>query len=202
MAFAFSEPLGSALEARAYFFLLRQEKVAKKKATPGYAVGCADSPALLATGGGCGTRACGPQTVLALFPPAAPLLGAAHGDPRGKTEPVPDHRHSRAGGSPVSCMDSRLRGNDRATVSPRVVFPGPLRGAEQRRSAGGSRRALFEGRSPELRSRPAFRVAQGTRLRRAPTQGWPFLWLLSFGHTKESTPASKAEPQATTKTNV
>ena len=42
------------------------------------------------------------------------------------------------------------------------ALPGPLRGAEQRRSAGGSRRALFEGRSPELRSRPAFRVAQGT----------------------------------------
>ena len=32
---------------RAYFFLLRQEKVAKKKATPGCAVGCANSPALL-----------------------------------------------------------------------------------------------------------------------------------------------------------
>ena len=41
-------------------------------------------------------------------------------------------------------------------------LPGPLGGAEQRRNAGGSRRALFEGRSPELRSRPAFRVAQGT----------------------------------------
>ena len=42
------------------------------------------------------------------------------------------------------------------------ALPGPLRGAEQRRNVGGSRRALFEGRSPELRSRPAFRVAQGT----------------------------------------
>ncbi len=162
---------------RAYFFLLRQEKVAKKKATPGYAVGCADSPALLATGGGCGTRPCGPQTVLALFPPAAPLLGAAHGDLKSKTSRF--HRYF-----------------DAPSVSARVVLPGPLRGAEQRRNAGGSRRALFEGRSPELRSRLAFRVAQGTRLCRAPTQGWPFLWLLSFGHTKESTPANKAEPQA------
>ncbi len=44
----------------------------------------------------------------------------------------------------------------------RVVSPGPLRGAEQRRKAGGFRRGLFEGRSPEFRSRPAFRVAQGT----------------------------------------
>ena len=37
---------------RAYFFLLRQEKVAKKKATPGYAVGYANSPALLEGPGG------------------------------------------------------------------------------------------------------------------------------------------------------
>ena len=42
---------------RAYFLLLRQKKVAKEKATPGYAAGCANFPALLETGGGCGTRA-------------------------------------------------------------------------------------------------------------------------------------------------
>jgi hypothetical protein len=42
------------------------------------------------------------------------------------------------------------------------ALPGPLRGAEQRRKAGGSRRGLFEGQSPEFRNRPASRVAQGT----------------------------------------
>ncbi len=42
------------------------------------------------------------------------------------------------------------------------ALPGPLRGAEQRRNAWGLRRGLSEGRSPEFRSRPAFRVAQGT----------------------------------------
>ena len=72
----FSEPLFSAPDARAYFLLLRQKKVAKEKATPGYAVGCADSPALLETGGRCGTRPYGAQTVLALIPPASALLGA------------------------------------------------------------------------------------------------------------------------------
>ena len=57
------------------FFLRRQEKVTKKKATPGSAVGAvlpsvgsADFPALLVKPGGCATRACGPQTVLADFP--------------------------------------------------------------------------------------------------------------------------------------
>jgi hypothetical protein len=42
-----AEPLGSAPDARASFLLLRQKKGAKEKATPGYAVGDADSPALL-----------------------------------------------------------------------------------------------------------------------------------------------------------
>ena len=64
----FSDALGSAVDRRAYFFLFRQEKVAKKKATPAYAVGCADSLALLEVPGGCGTRGCAPQTVLADCP--------------------------------------------------------------------------------------------------------------------------------------
>jgi hypothetical protein len=174
---------------RAYFLLLRQKKVAKEKATPGYAVGYADSPALLVAGGGCGTRACGPQTVLALFPPAPALLGAPHGARR-------NIRH-QAGTEKSNCcgQPEKTPKNEIHRFSPDAL-PGPLRGAEQRRNVGGVRRALFEGRSPELRSRPAFRVAQGTGQRPAPTQGWPFLWLLSFGHTKESTPASKAEHQA------
>ena len=53
---------------RAYFLLLRQKKVAKEKATPGYAVGVANSPALLEAPGGCGTRGFAPQTVLAEGP--------------------------------------------------------------------------------------------------------------------------------------
>jgi hypothetical protein len=188
---------------RAYFLLLRQKKVAKEKATPGYAVGCADFPALLATGGGtprvlphdaahrsgrCGTRPFGPQTVLALFPPAAALLGASHGGRKGVSAQA-------AGNSLARCSGSSKKPNHPFLTSNPDAFPGPSRGAEQRRRAGGSRFALSEPQA-SLANHPACRVAQGTRLRRAPTQGWPFLWLLSFGHTKESTPASKAEPQA------
>ncbi len=147
-------PVGSALAARAYFLLLRQKKVAKEKATPGYAVGCADFPALLATGGRCGTRGCAPQTVLALFPPAAALLGAPHGGPKGV---------AGAGSAPEINCCGRLEKKPKIKNhrSNRDGFPGPLKGAEQRRNAGGRRRALSEGRSPELRSRPAFRVVQG-----------------------------------------
>ena len=58
-------------------------------------------------------------------------------------------------------VDRSSQKSDR--LAPPRRLSGPLRGAEQRRNAGGNRRALFEGRSPELRSRPALRVAQGTR---------------------------------------
>jgi hypothetical protein len=72
----------------------------------------------------------------------------------------------------------------------RDALPGPLRGAEQRRNAGGRRRGLSEGRSPEFRSRPAFRVAQGTPAG-GTDPGSPFLCVLSFGEAKESTTPRK-----------
>ena len=87
-------------------------------------------------------------------------------------------------------MDSRLRGNDNPGVSTRIVSPGPLRGAEQRRGAGGFRLALSEPQA-SLASRPALRVAQGTGAA-GTDPGSPFLWLLSFGEAKESTPAPQA----------
>jgi len=170
MASLLSQAGGSALEARAYFLLLRQKKVAKEKATPGCAAGVAGSPALLEAGGRCGTRGYAPQTVLALFPPASPLLGAPHGDPK-------------------SVSDQRT--NAQSTDG----LPGPLRGAEQRRRAGGIRLAVSEPQA-SLASRPACRVAQGTGRSPAPTQGSPSFWLLFLGEARKSTPASKAEPQA------
>ena len=63
----FADALCSALTA-CNFFLGRQEKVTKKKATPRYAAGFAGCPALLARPGDCATRGCAPQTVLAEIP--------------------------------------------------------------------------------------------------------------------------------------
>ena len=188
----FTQALFSALRA-SHFLLLRQKKVSKEKATPGSAPGYARSLALLAAGWGCGTRACGPQTVLALFPPAAALLSASQGDPKG----VPGSGTVR---NTECCGRRAKRPKNENRRSSLEVFPGPLGGAEQRRKAGGSRRGLSEGRSPEFRSRalsdathreevllgcPAFRVAQGTRAAGA-DPGSPFLCLLSFGEAKES----------------
>ena len=77
----------------------------------------------------------------------------------------------------------------------RIVSPGPLRGAEQRRKAGGLRRGLFEGRSPEFRSRPAFRVAQGTSAAGTDPGSPSSLATFFLAKQEESTPANKAEPQ-------
>ena len=148
------QTVGSALEARAYFLLLRQKKVAKEKANPGCAVGCADSPALLETPGGCATRGCAPQTVLADCPRRFSVARRSTRVPKGGMDQA-GFRKTRRCGQPEKKpnIESRSPSTD--------AFPGPLRGAEQRRGAGGSRLALSEPQA-SFASRPAHRVAQGT----------------------------------------
>ena len=185
-----SEALVSAPDARAYFLLLRQKKVAKEKATPGYAPGYAGFPALLGTGGGCGTRGCAPQTVLALFPPAPALLGAPHGDPKGGMAHATREKLACCGRLPKRGKNQIL-----GTRPAPDGLPGPLRGAEQRRNAGGSRLALSEPQA-SLASRPAFRVAQGTRAAGTDPGVAFFLATFSWPHKKKYARATSAETHA------
>jgi hypothetical protein len=137
---------------RAYFLLLRQKKVAKEKATPGYAVGCANFPALLETGGGSGTRA------------------APSDSPRPLSASFSVARRSTRGPKGVICLksDRVVKCYGQREKKPKNLFlklaadafQGPLRGAEQRRLAGRFRLALSEPQA-SLASRPASRVAQG-----------------------------------------
>ena len=174
----FSELMGSALGARAYFILLRQKKVAKEKATPGSA------PLRVSLRYSAGRAPC--QNSPAAQAMREKITCCGRPPKKGKNQ------------------------NQQNANSARAFFPGPLRGAEQRRSAGGSRRALFEGRSPELRSRalsdaahreevllgcPAFRVAQGTGAA-GTDPGVAFSLATFFWPHKKSTPASKAETHA------
>ena len=114
---------------RAYFFLLRQEKVAKKKATPGCAVGYANSPALLEAPGDSLNSPAAQTTRVEGPRPFSVARRSTWGPERrdgsssseiirrlrstgknGKNEggaalcipPPPNPRHSRAGGSPGS----------------------------------------------------------------------------------------------------
>jgi len=182
---------------RAYFLLLRQKKVAKEKATPGYAVGYADSPALLKGPGGCGTRPCGPQTVLAEGPrPFSVARRSTWGPGKASRNDGSAQEEKRKSlifnGRPLKTAQNRSHrfGGD--------AFRVPLGGAEQRRLAGGFGLRLSEPQA-SLASRPACRVAQGTGQRPAPTRGSPSSLATFFlAKQEESMPARKAEPQRKT----
>jgi hypothetical protein len=175
-AFA-SDALGSAPDARAYFFLCGQEKVAKKKATPRSAPGCARSLALLGAPGGCGTRPCGPQTVLADFPRHACVAQRLSGGPR----------------KPAACEGLRLK-ERHAFSSDR--FAGPLGRRRATQGLADKGRALSEGQSPELRSPRQDRVAQGTRVAGADLGSPSSLATFFLAKQEESTPAGQRRKTA------
>jgi len=77
-----------------------------------------------------------------------------------------------------------------------VCFSSPSCSAEQRRRAGGSRRGLSEGRSPEFRSRPACRVAQGSRRSRPRNAGVAFFLVTFSWRRKKKLPARQARNKA------
>ena len=170
---------------RAYFLLLRQKKVAKEKATPGSAplrgslrysvdrAACLNSPAAQTRQAETSRPTCVAQR-LARGPKTSWLnrFGQkwhCYGQPKKKPK---NEIHSLI-------VDA---------------LPGPLGGAEQRRNAGGSRRGLFEGHSPEFRSRPAFRVAQGTGAA-GTDPGSPSFCLIFLGEARKSeTPRKGGNP--------
>ncbi|MBS1160931.1 MAG: hypothetical protein H6R15_3350, partial [Proteobacteria bacterium] len=91
--------------------------------------------------------------------------------------------------------ESLEKANNRFSKLNRDAFPGPLRGAEQRRLAGGFRLALSEPQA-SLASRPDCRVAQGTRAAGTDPGSPSSLATFFLAKQEESTPARKAEPQA------
>ncbi len=139
---------------RAYFLLRRQKKVAKEKATPGYAVGYANSPALLAGPGGCGTRGCAPQTVLADCPRPRSVARRSARGPKNGARPTITHNKC-----PSSQAGEKAKIED--CTSSTDASPAPLRGAEQRRRERKKGEDCLRAQ-PEFRSPRSHRVAQGT----------------------------------------
>jgi hypothetical protein len=211
----------SALEARAYFLLLRQKKVAKEKATPGSAP--FGVLALLGRPGGCGTRAT-PSNSPRRLPPArlrcsAPLMGApkasglyrsapktdSHGQPEKtakneicRTPSLPLHPSLPRRWESMPLRDSRLRRNDRATACPRGGLPAPLRGAEQRRVWRIKGEDCLRAQ-PEFRSPRQSRVAQGTGAAGTDPGSPSSLATFFLAKQEESTPAPQARKTPLTK---
>jgi hypothetical protein len=146
-AFLFAEPLVSAVDRRAYFLSLRRKKVAKERATPTYAVGCADSSALLEGPGGSHELACGSNNA-SRHPPALLRCSTLQmGTRKGVTAETPEKKIDCCG-RPEKTFNLYVGGCSA------IGIPGPLRGAEQRRCWRKKGRGLSEGRSPEFRSPP------------------------------------------------
>ena len=146
----------SALEARLTFFLRRQEESKQRRRRPWVGAGLRPVPCATRQAGRLRNSGLRPSNSPRRLPPAflrcsAPPKGP--GKPSVAGEGFFDFGHFF--GPTVAFLFSDA-------ARSRNAFRVPLRGAEQRRRAGGLRRGLFEGRSPEFRSRPACRVAQGT----------------------------------------
>jgi len=172
----FSDAPVSAPDARAYFLFFGKKKVAKEKATPRSAPGCARSLALLGAPGGCGTRPCGPQTVLADFPRHPCVAQRLSGGPQ-KASLL-----NGQGLNPVCFRSAR--------------FAGPLGRRRATQALADKGRALFEGQSPELRSPRQGRVAQGTRVAGADLGSPSSLATFFLAKQEESTPARQARNPA------
>jgi len=166
-----SDRPGSAPDARAYFLLLRQKKVAKEKATLGRRPlrGC---PALLELRGCCATRRCAARTVLAPFPRNPALLGASQG------------ARTAVANSPAAV-------DWRSIPKSATSFGSPCGAPSNGDGPGVVGRRCLSRAAASLAGRPVRRVAQGIRRSRPRSLGWPSFWLLFLGHPRKSTPAGQ-----------
>ncbi len=164
------------------FSCVAEEKVAKKKATPRSAPGCARSLALLGAPGGCGTRPCGPQTVLADFPRHPCVAQRLSGGPR---------KTSLLSGQGLNLLVFRS-----------ARFAGPLGRRRATQALAEKGRALSEPRSGELRSPRQRRVAQGTRVAGADLGSPSSLATFFLAKQEESTPAGQRRNPAAQQPNT
>lgn len=173
------ELLFSAPDARAYFLLLRQKKVAKEKATPRSAPRYAGSLALLDGPGGWLN---------------SPLRGSDNASRR-----LPDRLRCSAPlrGTPKTGGSQKLAPDWPAPAKTAIGLPGPLEGAEQRRVVGGLRLALSEARRAEFSQPPDYPSSAGHPAQRGADPGVAFfLATFSWPNKKKYARASGAEHSA------
>jgi hypothetical protein len=177
---------------RAYFLLLRQKKVAKEKATPGAAPFGFLAP-LGRPGGLLNSPAA--QTTQAEGPRPACVAQRLPRGPQRRPRWTDVAQRIDFHGQPEKAAKNEIC-HSGTQAQKRIVSPAPLGGAEQRRNAGGLRRGLFEGRTPDSPSRLVLRGERGTGAAGTDPGSPSSLATFFLAKQEESTPASKAEPQA------
>jgi len=155
--------LFSAPDARAYFLFDGKKKVAKEKATPGYAVGCADCPALLGSPGGWLNSPLRGSNTASRNPPARLRCSALHMGPKGvaaeRLEQKPEQTvfYGRPAKTPIFTVD-------RESVT---FFSQPSAASSSAGRAGAFGSHCLSRRRVHA-NRPLVRAAQSTRRSRAP----------------------------------
>jgi hypothetical protein len=168
------EPLCSAPDARASFLLRRQKKRAKEKATPGRRPACGGVPCATRLERGLRNSGCATR--------ASPSDSA-------RPQPCSSLRCS----APLRGMLKTIGFSPPSHQTP-LGFPLALCVVEQRRAQRKKGRGLSEGRSPEFRSPPLRSSSAENPAQPGDAAGARFLWVLSFGKTKESTsPAGETQ---------
>ena len=175
---------------RAYFLLLRQKKVAKEKATP-RAAPALPVPCATRKAGRLAKLACGSNNASRL-PPAflrcsAPSTGTRKASTRNRLAKKRDFH-----GQPEKTPKNEICYSG-TQAQARLVSPGPLRGAEQRRGWREKGEDCLRAQ-PEFRSPRQSRVAQGTGAA-GTDPGSPSFCLLFLGEARKSkTPRKGGTP--------
>jgi len=183
-----SEALVFAPDARAYFLLFRQKKVAKEKATPRSAPGVARSLALLGRPGGRRELAYGSNSASRL-PPSRLRCSAPPTGARKASQLYRMRQEIYSRGQPQKLGKTE-------NLSASAGFPGPLRGAEQRRVAGGLRLAMSEPQASSGKP-PGYPSSAGNRRsRHRPRVAFFFGYFLLGEARRKYARASGAKPGA------
>ena len=172
---------------RAYFLLLRQKKVAKEKATPGAAP--FGFLALLGKPGGCGTRATPSDSPRRLPPAFLRCSALSTGTPKASMPDLCAAKNDFRGQPDKTAKNETCHLATQAQL--RIVSPGPLKGAEQRRGWQKKGEDCLRAQ-PEFRSPRLLRVAQGTGAA-GTDPGSPYSLATFFlAKQQESTPTPQA----------
>ncbi len=189
---------------RAYFLLLRQKKVAIEKATPGAApfgflalLGRPGTPRVLPraashrSGRALPELACGSDKA-SRNPPARLRCSAPSTGTRKAS--VGNRRREKRGSHGQLEKTAKIQiANSGTQAQPRIVSPGPLRGAEQRRGWREKGEDCLRAQ-PEFRSPRQLQVAQGTGAA-GTDPGSPSFCLLFLGEARKSeTPRKGGTP--------
>ena len=145
-----------------HFLLLRQKKVSKEKATPGYAVGCADFPALLVEPGGWLNSPLRGSNTASRNPPARLRCSALHMGPKGvaadKFAQKNTDFYGRLTKTPIFTVDRKSE----------TLFPQPSAASSSAAGNGKKGEDCLRPAGPSSAAPRCSRAAQSTRHRRAP----------------------------------